>query len=115
VYSDAEKHALRHSLGNLLALSQSRNSKFSNRPFSTKNQDGADVHGYYNGSYSEIAVAQRPDWTPATLLERGLEILKFLEDRWQVSLGDRASKIQLLGLDFLEPPATVAAPVPGAA
>ena len=113
VHSEAEQHALRHSLGNLLALSQSRNSKFSNRPFATKKQDGADVRGYYNGSYSEIAVAQSPDWTPTTVLERGLEILKFLEDRWQVSLGERASKVQLLGLDFLEPPA--AAPAPGAA
>jgi len=100
--SDIERHNLRHSLGNLLPLSQSRNSKFSNRSFATKKQESDGVRGYFNGSYSEIAVAQKDDWTPKEVLERGIEMLAFLEQRWSVSLGDRADKVELLRLDFLE-------------
>jgi hypothetical protein len=97
---------LRNSLGNLVALSQSRNSKFSNRSFATKKQDMDGIAGYFNGSFSEIAVAQYPDWTPQTILERGLAMLDFLEKRWRVSLGTRLEKVKLLNLEFLEPTAT---------
>jgi hypothetical protein len=102
--SEAERASLRNSLGNLLALSQSRNSKFSNRPFATKKQDADGVRGYFNGSFSEIAVAQLADWTPERILDRGLTMLDFLEARWKVSLGTRAEKLKVLNLEFLEPP-----------
>jgi uncharacterized protein with ParB-like and HNH nuclease domain len=101
--SERERHFLRHSLGNLLALSQSRNSRFSNRAFAYKRQDADGVRGYYNGSYSEIAVAQNAEWTPESVLNRGIEMLKFLEERWNINLGSRADKVRLLRLDFLEP------------
>ena len=68
-----------------------------------KKQDANGVVGYFNGSYSEIAVAQNADWTPKEVLERGVEMLEFLENRWSISLGLRADKIELLRLDFLEP------------
>jgi Protein of unknown function (DUF1524) len=95
-----EHRALTNSLGNLLALSQSRNSSFSNRAFSAKKQDANGVKGYYNGSYSEIAVAQASDWTPNAILKRGLEMLEFLEGEWGVSLGSQVDKIKFLGLEF---------------
>ena len=101
--SEDERWLLLHTLGNLLALSQSRNSKFSNRSFATKKQDAEGVRGYFNGSYSEIAVAQAPDWTPERVLERGLAMLGFLETRWQVTLGTAADKVHLLNLEFLQP------------
>jgi hypothetical protein len=101
--TETERHFLRHTLGNLLPLSQSRNSKFSNRRFTVKKQDADGVRGYFNGSYSEIAVAQNADWTPKEVLERGVEMLDFLEKRWSISLGSRADKIELLRLEFLEP------------
>jgi Protein of unknown function (DUF1524) len=94
---------LRHSLGNLLALSQSRNSRFSNRAFAIKKQDHDGVRGYYNGSYSEIRVAQAPTWTPEEVLRRGIEMLEFLEKRWRVSLGSVKHKVFLLRLEFLAP------------
>jgi hypothetical protein len=62
------------------------------------------VHGYFNGSYSEIAVAQFKDWTPTSILDRGLAMLDFLQKRWSVSLGSRTEKLKFLDLDFLEPP-----------
>jgi hypothetical protein len=83
------------------------------RPFprkgTTKKQDADGVRGYFNGSYSEIAVAQFPDWTPDSVLERGLAMLDLLETRWKVSLGTRAEKLRLLNLEFLEPPVASAA------
>ena len=99
--SDSQRGQLRNSLGNLLALSQSRNSRFSNRPFSAKKQDAVDVRGYYNGSYSEITVAQEPDWSPESIRCRGLEMLDFTERRWNLSLGSTSEKLKLLGLDFM--------------
>ena len=46
--SSEERDLLRNSLGNLLAFSQSRNSKFSNRSFARKKQDADSVSGYSN-------------------------------------------------------------------
>lgn len=101
--SPSEQHVLRHSLGNLLALSHSRNAKFSNRAFAIKKQDHDGVQGYYNGSYSEIQVAQAPNWTPEQVLRRGVQMLEFLEQRWHVSLGSEEHKVYLLRLEFLAP------------
>ena len=85
----------------LLAASQSRNAKFSNRSFAAKKQDAEGENGYFSGSYSEIAVAQFPDWTPQSVLDRGLATLDFLELRWHVSLGALDEKVKFLNLEFL--------------
>ncbi len=89
-------------MGNLLALSRSRNSRFSNRSFAKKCADGTNLQGYYNGSYSEIQVAQSTDWTPRSILGRGVEMLDFLESRWGKSLGTREDKLKLLNLDGIQ-------------
>ncbi|HXX22365.1 MAG TPA: DUF262 domain-containing protein [Terriglobia bacterium] len=96
-----ERELLLNSLGNLLPLSQSRNSKFSNRPFEKKKKDDDGVQGYRNGSYSEIRVAQCADWTPWSVLDRGLEMLDFLEKRWGIALGSRDTKLKLLHIEFM--------------
>ena len=101
--STSERQILRNSLGNLLALSHSRNARFSNRAFAIKKQDHDGVRGYYNGSYSEIQVAQAPNWTPEQVLRRGVEMLEFLERRWGVSLGSTKNKVYLLRVEFLAP------------
>ena len=54
--------------------------------------------GYQNGSHSEIEVAKLADWTPQTVLERGLEMLAFMEKRWAISLGTTEQKRKLLAL-----------------
>jgi hypothetical protein len=36
------------------------------------------------------------------VLDRGLTLLGFLEERWEEELGSREEKVALLGLDFLE-------------
>jgi hypothetical protein len=62
-----------------------------------------DLFGYFNGSYSEIEVAQATKWTPQNVLDRGLLMLDFLEKRWKIPLKSRGDKLWLLRLEFLEP------------
>ena len=74
-----------NSLGNLLLLSRSKNSKLQNYDFDTKKElkkDGKNI-GYYNGSYSEIEIAKENEWTPEKIKERGLLMLQFMEERWK--------------------------------
>lgn len=98
VLPEAQRSSLCHSLGNLLALSTSKNSKLSNRPFAAKRVDSNGVIGYHNGSYSEIEVAKQAAWTPADVVARGLAMLQFLEQRWNIVLGSDADKRTLLGV-----------------
>lgn len=93
---------LKNSLGNLLAISSPRNSSLRNKPFPDKKGSKGSHTGYLFGSYSENEVALNEDWGPIDILERGIRLLDFLEDRWEVSLGTRSDKIKLLGLDFLQ-------------
>ncbi len=99
---EEQLNSLTHSLGNLLALSQPKNSSLQNYCYKAKRADRDTVRGYFNGSYSEIRVAERySDWTPTAIKERGLELLRFMEDRWDITLGDESNKIKLLNLEFL--------------
>ena len=66
-----------------------------------KKKPKSGASGYYNGSYSEIEIAQDVTWTPKCVLKRGVRLLSFLEERWNVNLGNRNQKRELLGLDFL--------------
>jgi uncharacterized protein with ParB-like and HNH nuclease domain len=86
-----EKRVCLNSLGNLLLLSRSKNSKLQNYDFEKKkclkNKDGKDI-GYYNGSYSEIEVSKQNEWTAETIKERGLSMLHFMEERWKFKFKD---------------------------
>jgi len=41
------------------------------------------------------------EWTPIEIKSRGLELLAFMEKRWDINLGDESTKIKLLNLEFL--------------
>lgn len=116
-FSDDECRYLRGSLGNLLPLSSSINSSLQNDDFPNKKKiktdDNGEVirNGYANGSYSELEVAKNEDWTETEILERGLTLLKFMEERWQISLGTRSSKLELLHLSFLDITNDISTPV----
>jgi hypothetical protein len=99
--TEQERNCLLNSLGNLLACSRPRNSRFWNRAFRDKRHDPNGM-GYDTGSYSEIAVARNEDWTPEAVLSRGLDMLDFLERRWRIHFGPRAEKVRYLNLDFME-------------
>lgn len=97
-----ERINLTNSLGNLLALARKKNSSLQNWKFKDKVRTPEGTAGYFNGSYSEIEVSQETDWTPDHILERGLRLLDFLEERWKVKFPDRTSKYQFLRLKFME-------------
>jgi Uncharacterized conserved protein len=95
-----QQRLLTHSLGNLLPLSRSKNSSLQNISFDLKKNNGNGV-GYYNGSVSENEIALSPDWTAETIVKRGLDLLAFIENRWDLSLGDDTFKLKLLKADFM--------------
>jgi len=99
-FTEEQRLYLTHSLGNLLPLSRAKNSAMQNYAFDIKKDNGKSV-GYYNGSVSENEVAKKSEWSAKNILERGMDLLNFMEDRWKITLGDEKFKRQLLHLDFL--------------
>lgn len=96
------------SLGNLVPLSQSINSSLQNDCFKDKKQakyndkEEKVRQGYSDGSHSEIEISRIPDWTPNTILERGLKLLDFMERRWELKYEGEKAKQSLLFLDSLD-------------
>lgn len=100
-FNNKEKYRLLHSLGNLLLLSSPKNAELQGYSFQYKKKH-QDKHGnytgYFNGSYSEIEVAQYDKWTPEEIFERGLNILEFMEVRWRIEIYNMP---RVLGLEFM--------------
>lgn len=100
-FSDAEKKTLAGSLGNLLPLSQSINSSLQNDCFNDKKHSKPGRRGYENGSHSEIEVSKEADWDAQQIFKRGMMLLTFIENRWNISFGGDEQKASILHLDFL--------------
>jgi uncharacterized protein with ParB-like and HNH nuclease domain len=83
-----QRRALLHSLGNLLLLAHSKNSELQNKCFDFKRKHKnlkGNLVGYFNGSYSEIEVSSYSQWTGEEIIERGIKMLEFMEERWKFS------------------------------
>lgn len=101
-FTAEELNCLTNTLWNLLALSQPKNSSLQNDCYESKRVDGEKSRGYFNGSYSECRVAETyKEWTPESIKERWLELLKFMEERWNINLWDEDTKLKLLTIEFL--------------
>ena len=103
-FNENNKKYLLHSLGNLLLLSRSKNSENQNNCFDFKKKHtdkNENSVGFFNGSYSEIQVAQYEKWTADEILEKGCNMLTFMEERWGIEIGDKTDKTELLKLEFL--------------
>lgn len=93
------------SIGNLLLLSMSINSSLQNDTFAEKKNpkisgSGEKIrNGYSDGAHSEIEVSKYDDWKPATIEERGIQLLSFMEKRWDIKFKDEQDKKSLLFLD----------------
>lgn len=107
-FTPQKKNFLKGSLGNLLPLSSSINSSLQNDSFPDKKaiKKGAKGeklrNGYSDGSYSELEVAACKDWTPEEIAKRGLKLLSFMEERWNIKFGDDTKKLNLLHLSFVK-------------
>lgn len=100
-YNEKQRSALRHSLGNLIPLSKPKNSSFQNKCFEDK-KDGVDNPiGFSYGSYSENEIANKSDWTAVEIMERGLALLYFMEERWNLNLGTLEDHLSLLHVEFV--------------
>lgn len=95
MYSEKERKLLSSSLGNMLPLSKRINSRLQNNSFIDKK------NRYTIGSRSEQMVANNTEWTPEIILNRGLDILKFIEKEWEFKFPNLADKKKILGLDFM--------------
>lgn len=101
-FGNDEKNILCNSIGNLLLLSQPKNSSLQNDCFNDKRRNPQVTQGYFNGSYSETRVANKYSvWTSEEIKARSLELVGFMENRWGISFGDEKAKMELLQLDFL--------------
>lgn len=100
-YSSKERSLLRHSIGNLVPLSQPKNSSFQNKPFQEKVGNNTNCVGFKYGSFSEIEVAGNAQWTAAEILIRGVKLLRFMEKRWGLSLGGVNELVEFLNLTFV--------------
>jgi hypothetical protein len=99
-FNEEEIKILSASLGNLLPLAQSINSSLQNDSFPDKKNPSSKRRGYINGSHSEIEVAIEEDWTPEAILNRGLKLLEFMENRWGLDFTVE-QKNELLHIDFV--------------
>ena len=108
-FTPFERKSLANSLGNLLAISSSDNSSFSNDPFEYKIDQSNKGENYKNRGYkfdslsAMIVVSENTEWTPVSILKRGLEMLNFLceyigEDFSEIN---KLDKYKLLGLEFM--------------
>ncbi|NOG31558.1 DUF262 domain-containing protein [Halomonas sp. TBZ9] len=101
-YTNKERSVLRHSLGNLVPLSRPKNSSFSNKCFQDKVGDISTKVGFRYGSYAENEIATYEKWGAVEILQRGVSLLDFMDDRWSLKIGDRGKKVKMLGLEFVE-------------
>ncbi|TCJ17070.1 DUF262 domain-containing protein [Flaviaesturariibacter flavus] len=98
---------LQGTLGNLLPLSRSINSSLQNDCFDEKkvaklDEKGNQVRmGYHNGSHSEIEVSMKPIWSANEIMERGIDMLDFMERRWDLRFESVNDKLELLNISFL--------------
>ena len=85
-YSKKDVNLLLHSLWNLVLLWQSKNSSLQNKCFNLKKKDTKNWNKiwFFNGSYSEINIAEKDERTPESIQKRWIELLDFLEKRWDI-------------------------------
>ena len=91
-YDDRALRVLKGALGNLLPLSQSRNSKVSNLGYDKKKVTPPDkaYSGYCDGCYSEREVANNyEEWDENSIYERSKKLLEFMQIRWGFVLDNK--------------------------
>lgn len=94
-YTDNQRKILSSSLGNLLPLSKRINSTLQNHSFDSK------VERYKKGSKSELEVSNKEEWTSKEILDRGMEIINFMEEEFDFRFPNDYYRKQILGLEFL--------------
>ncbi|MDZ7835631.1 MAG: HNH endonuclease family protein [Alkalibacterium sp.] len=101
-FTEKEIKSLSGSLGNLLPLSQSISPAMQNEAFPDKKAGQTPGRrGYRNGSHSEIEVSTKEEWSADAILERGMNLLAFMEKRWDFSFENEQQMLDLLHIEFV--------------
>jgi uncharacterized protein with ParB-like and HNH nuclease domain len=100
-YNGKERSLLRHTIGNLVPLSQPKNSSFQNKPFLEKVGNSNNTIGFKYGSFSEIELTNHQQWTAVEILQRSINLLKFMEKRWGVDFGGVEQMVSFVNLGFV--------------
>lgn len=95
-FTPEEIKTLSASLGNMLPLSQSINSKLQNDSFDDKK-----ARGYSNGCHCEIEISKEDSWDAKHIYDRGMKLLSFMESRWDFKFEDTKQKEDLLHISFV--------------
>ena len=100
-FSTKQRNQFKNSLGNLVAISGTKNSSLGNKSFPDKKGNHHNTVGYKYGTYAEIELTNYSDWGPTEILERGLKLVEFLEQHWNIKIGvSKNDKKKFLGLEF---------------
>ncbi len=103
IYNQKQKTSLRNSLGNFVAVSETKNGRLGNKPFPEKKNGNQNLVGYRYGTYAEIELTEFDDWGAEEIKKRGLKLVYFLQDRWKYKIGNSTSdKLDFLGLTFFK-------------
>ncbi|MDI6913143.1 MAG: DUF1524 domain-containing protein [Desulfitobacteriaceae bacterium] len=106
-YSEKQKLLLSSSLGNLLPLSMSVNASLQNDSVPDKKANKYDANGklirrgYTDGSHSETEVSKYVDWDANAILARGLKLLRFMEQRWDLQFENEEVMIDMIFIGFV--------------
>lgn len=95
-FNPEEIKTLSASLGNMLPLSQSINSKLQNDGFDDKK-----ARGYSNGCHCEVEISKEDSWDAKHIYDRGMKLLSFMETRWDFKFEDTKQKEDLLNVSFV--------------
>ena len=95
-FTPEEIKTLSASLGNMLPLSQSINSKLQNDGFDDKK-----ARGYSNGCHCEVEISKEDSWDAKHIYDRGMKLLSFMETRWDFKFEDTKQKEELLHVSFV--------------
>lgn len=95
-FTPEEIKTLSASLGNMLPLSQSINSKLQNDGFDDKK-----ARGYSNGCHCEVEISKEDSWDAKHIYDRGMKLLSFMETRWDFKFEDTKQKEDLLHVSFV--------------
>ena len=87
---DMAKKVLLNTLGNLTILKDGKNSSLGNKGWADKKSR------FSTGSYNEIAISKKNDWSSKEISERGIDMLDFLTSRIQVLKLSDDEKYKLL-------------------
>ena len=95
-FNPEEIKTMSASLGNMLPLSQSINSKLQNDGFDDKK-----ARGYSNGCHCEVEISKEDSWDAKHIYDRGMKLLSFMETRWDFKFEDTKQKEDLLHVSFV--------------